>query len=247
MTGDFEGRVAVVTGAARGIGYEIARQFAARGASVAVVDVSEPGAVGAADAIGAGAMAVACDVSDSASVESMLASVVSRFGGVDILVNNAGICERVGVEDLTEKQWDRLLAVNLKGPFLVSKAVLRHMKPRGQGRIINISSIAGKIGGLMVGLHYTASKGGVLALTRGLARELAPFGITVNSVCPAMADTDMGGLFQGDEKQRYLAGVPLRRLATAGDVAGAVIYLASDAASYVTGEVIDVNGGVVMD
>jgi 3-oxoacyl-[acyl-carrier protein] reductase len=172
---------------------------------------------------------------------------VSRFGGVNILVNNAGICERVGVEELTEEQWDRVMAVNLKGPFLVTRAALRYMKPSGQGRIINIASIAGKIGGLMVGLHYTASKGGLLAMTRGLARELAPFGITVNSVCPAMADTEMGGLFKGEERRSYIAGVPLKRLATAEDVAGAVMYLASDAAAYVTGEVIDVNGGAVMD
>jgi len=177
----------------------------------------------------------------------MAETVIAQFGRIDFLVNNAGICERAAIEELTEEQWDRTLAVNLKGPFLMSKAVVPRMKSRKTGRIINIASIAGKIGGLMVGLHYTASKGGVLAMTRGLARELAPFNITVNSVCPAMVDTDVSLLFKDDEKERYLAGVPLRRLASVADVAGAVMYLASDAASYVTGEVIDVNGGIVMD
>ena len=247
MSGEFEGKAAIVTGAARGIGKAIAAALADRGAGVAVVDIDEESAGRAASEIGENTLAVKCDVGDEASVQQMVEAVAAHFGRIDIAVNNAGICERVRVEDLTVEQWDRTLGINLRGPFMVSKAVLEHMKPLGAGRIINIASIAGKIGGLMVGLHYTASKGGILAVTRGLARELAAYGITVNSVCPAMVDTDMGGLFQGDEKANYLKGVPLKRLATADDVAGAVVYLASDAASYITGEVIDVNGGIVMD
>ena len=247
MSAEFEGKVAIVTGAVRGIGREIARQFSARGAAVAVVDIDAQGALATAQEIGPSALAVACDVSDSRATHAMVETVIAQLGRIDILVNNAGICERASVEELTEEQWDRTLAVNLKGPFLVSKSVIPYMKAQDSGRIINIASIAGKIGGLMVGLHYTASKGGLLAMTRGLARELAPYRITVNSVCPAMADTQMGALFGANEKQRYLAGVPLGRLARAVDVAGAVMYLASEAASYVTGEVIDVNGGIVMD
>lgn len=247
MSTEFDGKVAVVTGAARGIGKEIATQFARKGAAVAVVDIDARGALATAEEIGPNALVIACDVSRWEAVEAMVETVIAQLGRIDIVVNNAGICERVGIDDLSQEQWDRTLAVNLKGPFLVSKAAVRYMKAQDSGRIINIASIAGKIGGLMVGLHYTASKGGILALTRGLARELAPHKITVNSVCPAMADTEMGSLFRDDEKERYIAGVPLRRLATAWDIAAAVMYLASDAASYVTGEVIDVNGGIVMD
>ena len=247
MNCDFEGKVAIITGAARGIGREIARQLAERGAAVAVVDIDAKGALETAEQIGSNALAIACDVASSQAVAAMVETVIAQLGRIDILVNNAGICERASIEEITEEQWDRTMAVNLKGPFLVSRAVAPRMKSQGSGRIINISSIAGKIGGLMVGVHYTASKGGLLAMTRGLARELAPFGITVNSVCPAMVDTEMGRLFGDEEKRRYLAGIPLGRLATPEDVAAAVLYLASDAAAYVTGEVIDVNGGLVMD
>ena len=247
MSGEFEGKTVIVTGAARGVGREIAGQFAERGAAVAVVDIDAEGALKASEEIGSNALTIACDVSRWEAVEAMVETVIAQLGRIDIVVNNAGICERATIEQLTPESWDRVLAVNLKGPFLVCKAVVPHMKSLGSGRIINITSVAGKIGGLMVGLHYTASKGGLLAFTKGLARELAPFGITVNSVCPAMVDTEMGAMFGADEKARYLAGVPLGRLATPGDVASAVMYLASDAASYVTGEVIDVNGGIVMD
>ena len=244
---NFEGKTAIVTGAANGIGREIAAQFAVSGAKVAVVDLNIDGAKAAAQEIGSNALPVHCNVSDSDSVSEMVKTVADAFGGINILVNNAGICERISVLDLTEEQWDRTMAVNLKGAFLVSKAAIPYMKAQDCARIINTSSVSGKIGGLMVGLHYTASKGGVLAMTKGLARELAPFNITVNSVCPAMVDTEMGSMFEADEKENYLRSVPLRRLASVGDVAAAVLYLASDAASYVTGEVFDVNGGILMD
>jgi len=247
VSDEFEGNVAIVTGAARGIGREVARQLAERGAAVAVVDIDAEGAIEAAEEIGPNALAIACDVSSGHAVAAMVETVIAQLARIDILVNNAGVCERGRIEEITEEQWDRTLAVNLKGPFLVSRAVAPRMKSQKSGRIINISSIAGKTGGLMVGLDYSASKGGLLAMTRALARELAPFGITVNSVCPAMVDTEMGRLFGEEEKRRYLAGVPLGRLATPEDVAAAVLYLASDAAGYVTGEVIDVNGGLVMD
>lgn len=246
MNSSFEGKVAIVTGAARGIGREIARQFAIRGTAVAVVDIDAEGALATTEEIGPNALVIGCDVSRWEAVEAMVETVIAQLGRIDILVNNAGICERARTEDLTEAQWDRVMAVNLKGTFLTCKAAVPYMSAQDCGRIINMSSVSGKIGGLMVGLHYTASKGGVIALTKGLARELAPR-ITVNSVCPAMVDTEMSGLFADGEKAGYLASVPMRRLATAEDIAAAVMYLASDAAGYVTGEVIDVNGGILMD
>lgn len=247
MSGEFGGKRAIVTGAARGIGLAIATEFAGRGAAVALVDANSDGVLRAAETIGPNALAVSCDVSFANAVEAMVEAVVAQFGGVDILVNNAGVCQRASIEELSEDQWDRALDVNLKGPFLVCRSTVKHMKSTGGGRIINIASIAGKTGGLMVGLHYTASKGGLIAFTKGLARELAPYAITVNAVCPAMVDTEMGSLFAPDEKANYLRGVPLGRLASPEDVAGAVAYLASDAACYVTGEVLDVNGGLLMD
>ncbi len=169
MRAEFEGKTAIVTGAARGVGKEIARQFAEGGAAVAVVDVDAEGALKTAEEIGSNALTIACDVSRWEAVEAMVETVIAQLGRVDILVNNAGICERKTIDQLTPESWDRVMAVNLKGPFMVCKAVVPHMKSLGSGRIINITSVAGKIGGLMVGLHYAASKGGLLAFTKGLA------------------------------------------------------------------------------
>jgi len=173
--------------------------------------------------------------------------VIKVFGGVDILVNSAGICKRRRMLEIPEKEWDLVLAINLKGTFLCCRAALPSMIERGWGRIVNVASISGKIGGLMVGVHYAASKGGVLALTKGLAREVAPHGITVNAVCPALVDTDMSSLFTDEELKRYIGTVPLRRLGKPEDVAQAVLYLCSEEASYITGEVLDINGGLLMD
>jgi 3-oxoacyl-[acyl-carrier protein] reductase len=166
---------------------------------------------------------------------------------VDILVNNAGICRRGRISEIPDEEWDSVLAVNLKGAFLCCRAVLPSMIGRGSGRIVNVASLAGKIGGLMVGVHYAASKGGILALTKGLARELAEHKITVNAVCPAMVDTDIASLFTEEELRKYVASVPLGRLASPEDVAQAIVYLCSEEASYITGEVLDINGGVLMD
>ena len=241
------GRVALVTGAGQGIGKAIAAALADAGAVVAVNDMDPVRAVAAADEIGRGAIAAVADVSDAGRVRAIFEETRRRLGPAEILVNNAGICRRGLIEDLCQEDWDRVLAVNLKGTFLCCKEAVPDMKARKWGRIVSIASISGKIGGLMVGHHYSASKGGVLAFTKGLARELAPHGITVNAVCPALADTEIAEMFSEQELERYLKGVPLGRLARPEDVAQAVVYLASDAAAYITGEVLDVNGGLLMD
>jgi 3-oxoacyl-[acyl-carrier protein] reductase len=240
-------RVALVTGAGRGIGRAIAIALANTGASVAVNDVVAANAEETVNLLTGNGIPVLGDVSQADSVQKMIDAVLQRFGRVDILVNNAGICRRGRIDEISEDDWDRTISINLKGTFLSSRAVIPSMKASKWGRIINVASISGKIGGLMVALDYTASKGGILAFTKGLAREVASLGITVNAVCPALADTDMGQMFSLEEKSKYLQGVPLGRLATAEDIAQAVVYLASDAASYITGEVLDINGGLLMD
>jgi len=244
---DLTGRVAVVTGAARGIGKAAAEVLHKAGAAVAIADLDQPGAADVARSLGERALGLYVDVSNAEAVQAMVDQVVKVFGGVDILVNSAGICKRGRILEIPEEEWDQLLAINLKGTFLCCRAALPSMIERGWGRIVNIASISGKIGGLMVGVHYAASKGGVLALTKGLAREAAPQGITVNAVCPALVDTDMSSLFTDEELERYIATVPLRRLGKPEDVAQAVLYLCSEEASYITGEVLDINGGLLMD
>ena len=244
---DLAGKVALVTGGARGIGRAAAEALYRAGAAVAIADLDEPGAAEAARSLGERALGLYVDVASAEAVQAMVDQVIKVFGGVDILVNSAGICKRRRMLEIPEKEWDLVLAINLKGTFLCCRAALPSMIERGWGRIVNVASISGKIGGLMVGVHYAASKGGVLALTKGLAREVAPHGITVNAVCPALVDTDMSSLFTDEELKRYIGTVPLRRLGKPEDVAQAVLYLCSEEASYITGEVLDINGGLLMD
>ena len=244
---DLAGKVALVTGGAGGIGRAAAEALYRAGAAVAIADLDEPGAAEAARSLGERALGLYVDVASAEAVQAMVDQVIKVFGGVDILVNSAGICKRRRMLEIPEKEWDLVLAINLKGTFLCCRAALPSMIERGWGRIVNVASISGKIGGLMVGVHYAASKGGVLALTKGLAREVAPHGITVNAVCPALVDTDMSSLFTDEELKRYIGTVPLRRLGKPEDVAQAVLYLCSEEASYITGEVLDINGGLLMD
>ncbi|HUV05550.1 MAG TPA: SDR family NAD(P)-dependent oxidoreductase [Armatimonadota bacterium] len=244
---DLAGKVAIVTGGARGIGRAAAEALYQAGTAVAIADLDEPGAVEAARSLGEKALGLYVDVASAEAVQAMVDQVMKVFGGVDILVNSAGICRRGRMLEIPEKEWDLVLAINLKGTFLCCRAALPSMIERGWGRIVNVASISGKIGGLMVGVHYAASKGGVLALTKGLAREVAPHGITVNSVCPALVDTDMSSLFTDEELKTYIGTVPLRRLGKPEDVAQAILYLCSEEASYITGEVLDINGGLLMD
>lgn len=243
-------RVAIVTGAARGIGRAIAVALAQEGARVAAWDldlVQLDDLVGQVRARGGEVLALSVDVTRKDQIQEAVGQVLARWGRVDILVNNAGIYEVLPVEDISEEQWDRVLAVNLKGAFLCSQAVIPAMKRQGSGSIVSMASSAGKSGGTLSGAHYAVSKAGVICLTKQLARELGPHGITANAVAPGRIDTPMIHLASDEENEAFRLRTPLGRLGTPEDVAGAVVFLVSDEASFVTGEIVDVNGGLLID
>lgn len=241
-------RVAMVTGAARGIGAGIARALAADGFSVAVCDLQADLARETAAALGKPAKGFAIDVSDSASVRASVAAVEEKLGPIDVLVNNAGIDVIEFFVDSEEATWDRLIAVNLKGTLLCCRAVLDGMIARGAGRIVNLGSDAGRVGSSGEAV-YSATKGGVIAFTKALAREVARHGITVNCVCPGPTDTALLAQVEDFDPKLHAAlarAIPLRRLGQPEDVAGLVAFLASDAASFLTGQTISVSGGLTM-
>jgi len=241
-------KVAIVTGAARGIGLAIAEQLACAGASVALVDVNESLVREAAQRLGAAGYAVlpvAADVSVGPQVQAAVETVMGARGRVDILVNNAGICPLTPADQITEAEWDRVLAVNLKGAFLFSQAVMPILRRQRSGKIINMSSSAAQTGGLIAGLHYSASKAGLIGMTKSLARLLAP-DVQVNAVAPGMIDTEMTQVFDETVKANVVRGMPLQRLGAAGDVAWAVLFLASSASDFMTGQVLAVSGGLYM-
>lgn len=242
------GKVVLVTGAARGIGAGIARAAAAEGAAVALCDVAENTVQETAAALGARALGLVMDVSDARSVRAAVADAEARLGPVDVLVNNAGIDVIGPFLESSEETWDRLWAVNLKGTLLATRAVLPGMVARERGRVVNIGSDAGRVGSSGEAV-YSATKGGVIAFTKTLAREVARHGVTVNCVCPGPTDTALlEQVREYDEKLHasLARAIPLRRLGRPEDVAGAVVFLASDAAAYITGQTLSVSGGLTM-
>ena len=245
-----EEKIAVVTGGGRGLGRSICLTLAREGCSLVVSDIDAESAGKVAreiKKIGSEALALGVDVTSRSQVDTLMRVAAKDFGGVDILVNNAGICWMGKVEDMTEEDWDRVMAVNLKGTFLCSKAVIKLMKGKGWGRVVNMASAAGKTGGIMVGANYSASKAGVICFTKSLARELAPHGITVNAVAPGLIDTDMTRPFPKEAVSSTLKSLPLGKMGSCEHVARAVLFLVSEDAGYITGEILDVNGGMVMD
>lgn len=247
-------RVAFITGAGSptGIGFEIGRAFTAAGARVALADLDEAGARRNAATL-PGALGLGLDVNEPESVGRALAEVRGALGPVDILVNSAGLTRRRKVWEIPLEEFDEVMNVNVRGGLICLQAVVEDMKSRGWGRIIWLSSIAGKQGGGVFGsAHYACSKAAVIGLCQGAARDLGPFGITSNAIAPGLVRTGMVARVAGAEVEAGLdeqvsAAAPLRRAAVAADVAAAALFFASDEAGYVTGEVMDVNGGAYMD
>ena len=243
------GKVAIVTGAANGIGLAIATKLCAEGARVAICDVDGGQAERQAAllrAAGRECIAVACDVSKADDAAHAVEAVSNTYGGLDILVNNAGILDASPVLDIPEEAWDRVMAVNLKGVFLMCKAAVALLKASPAPRIVNISSVAGRMGGYEASLAYAASKGGILSFSMGLARQLAPFGVTVNCICPGPTESDMVKLWEGEKLRGLTAKIPLGRLGRTSDMASAAAFLTGDEAGFITGLLMDVNGGMYM-
>lgn len=246
---DFTGKTAVVTGGSRGIGRAICLELTRGGASVALCFAGNGAAAeetrAACEAAGGRALAIRCDVTDSAQVKALMDGAVREFGRIDILVNNAGITRDGLLAMMKETDFDAVLDANLKGAFLCTKAVVRAMMRQRYGRIVNISSVVG-LRGNAGQANYAASKAGLIGMTKSLAKELAPRGITVNAVAPGFIDTDMTAALPEAARAALLASIPAGRLGAAEEVARAAAFLASGEAAYITGQVLAVDGGMAM-
>ena len=242
-------QVAIVTGAGQGMGAAMAKLIAEEGGQVVVSDINQEKASVIADEISeteTQALAVRADVTREEDVQAMVETTIEHYGTISILVNNAGILYPTRIEQITRAEWDRVLEVNLTGTFLCSQAVLKTMKKNRYGRIVNMSSSAGRSVSTLGGAHYTAAKAGVLGLSRALAKEVAPFGITVNAICPGLIDTEMVQAECTPERiSAYEASFPIPRLGRPDEVAQLMLFLATDSA-YITGASIDINGGDLM-
>ncbi len=242
-------RVAIVTGAGQGIGQACADRLAAIGLVVVAADISPDAAETTAARLrsqGHESISLGFDVSDVPAGTAAVAAVAKKFGRIDVLVNNAGILHTTAIAAITEPEWDRILAVNLKGAFFLSQQVLPHMQARRWGRIINVSSVAGRMGGYGSGLAYSASKAGLIGLTMGMARHVAEFGVTVNAVAPGTTRSPIVAQFSAEQLEELRQRVPLKRLGEPKDTAALVGFLASEEAGFITGAVVDVSGGMFM-
>ncbi len=246
---NFNEKTVIVTGGSRGIGRAIALDFAKSGANVVVNYNSNAekaeGVVKEVEALGAKGLAVQCDVSKQEDVDTLLKSAVDTFGKVDILVNNAGITKDTLILRMKEDDWDRVLDTNLKGTFMTTKVIGKYMLKKKQGRIVNITSVVGIMGNAGQS-NYAASKAGVIGFTKSIAKEFASRGITVNAVAPGFISSDMTDVLSDDVKAAYSKAIPLGKLGEPEDVANAVKFLCSDMSKYITGQVVQVDGGMLM-
>ena len=251
---DFEGKIVIVTGAGSGIGKAIAKMFASEGAYVIACDIDRDKVKNTVDEIiksNGKAISKDFDVSEESQVKETVAQILEDYGIIDVLINSAGIIFLGKIENISREQWDRVLNVNLKGTFLMSKEVIPGMKNRKKGCIINITAAAAKTGGMNVGGNYVASKGGISSLTIHLARQLAPFGIRVNAISPGPVDTPMlgsgGGDYNNEMRENIVKSVPLG-MGYPEDIAYGALFLADEKkARYITGEILDIDGGLFMD
>ena len=244
---DFAGRVALVTGASRGLGRAAAARLLERGASVAINVRDRARAEATALELGGSSIAVPGDLEEEGVAQSLVQRTLAQFGRLDILVNNAALPFTTRFEQITPDEWRRALEVNLTAPFLLTQAAVPAMKAQRYGRIVNISSTAGRMVSTLGGVHYTTTKTGLLGLTRASAKELGVYGITVNAVCPGMIDTELTRETASDERlEQIAAGYPIPRLGTALEVADVICFAASEAAGYITGATFDINGGDLM-
>jgi 2-hydroxycyclohexanecarboxyl-CoA dehydrogenase len=246
--GKLKDKIVIVTGAGQGIGRGIAEKLAAEGAAVAVTDVNETTVKETADAIGGGAVGIRADVTSRESVEAMVAQVHRQFGRIDVLVNNAGWDKAGPFVDSDPADWDRVIAINLYGVLHTCKAVLPIMAEQGHGSVVNLASDAGRVGSSGEAV-YSAAKGGVIAFTKAIAREMARHQVNANAVCPGPTDTALFASMGGDNpklRDALTKAIPFRRLAQPADLANVVAFLASAEASYVTGQTVSVSGGLTM-
>lgn len=243
----FENKTGIITGAARGIGKAIAAQFVNMGGRAVIVDVNEEQAKETAAELG-NAVAYAVDLGDSQAVQTVFEQIINDMGRVDVLINNAGIVNTSDFADLTLEEWEKVLDIDLTAPFLTCQILFRHMAEKGGGRIVNVSSVAGKVGGGYLGTAaYAAAKAGLISLTKSVAKAGSAHNVYCNSLCPSYTKTPMVSILQGEKEQKVLEQINLHRPANPDEMANSILFLASDAASFVQGENLNCDGGLLMN